>query len=330
MTIRKRHAPTVARRRTYSHLAALRKIPDDYDVATTKLLYYPGRGFAVNATASDWYARHQAGSCLASVDWEGFVDPRRTTYSKYVALERAREAQADGIVQALLLPGYDERLPAQWQGVLRQLIGPLRFPLHGLSMVASYIGSMAPAGRVVIAALFQSADEMRRIQRLTQRLAQLSRLDPRFVEEAKPTWQNAPEWQPLRAVVERLLVAYDWAEAFVALNACVKPVVDRLVTDGIGAEALASGDPLLGALLRNLGEDAEWHRAYTRSFLEHAVAQNDGSRAVITRIVHQWMPRAMEAAVPLSFALGGSAKDVLGRVHDAARRDVAPFMESAP
>lgn len=330
MTVRKRHAPQVRGRRTYSHLEALRKVPDDYDIATSRLLYYVDRGFSVKATTSAWYAKYQRGACLTCPDWDAFADPRRTTYSKYVAQGRAREAQADGIVEALSQAGYDDRLPPEWMGILRRLLGPFRFPLHGFSMVASYIGSMAPSGRVVIASLFQSADEMRRIQRLTQRIVQLGRNDARFSDDAKASWQHAPEWQPLRATVEKLLVTYDWAEALVALNVCVKPIVDRVVADGIGGEALAAGDPLLGGLLRNLGEDSEWQRAYTRALLAHAIAGAPENRSVVLRLVNQWMPRAIGAAKPLAFALGKGASATLERVHAQAMSDVEAIVGRGP
>jgi hypothetical protein len=322
MTVRKRHAPSLPTRRTYSHLEALRKIPDDYDIATSRLLYYVDGGFSVKATASGWYEKYQRGACLSCPDWDAFVDPRRTTYSRYVALERAREAQADGLLQALSQTGYDERLPGRWIEILGRTLGPLRYPLHGLSMVASYVGSMAPAGRIVIAALFQSADEMRRIQRLTQRVVQLGRNDSRFSDDARASWQTAPEWQPLRALVEKLLVTYDWAEAFVALNVCVKPIVDRIVTDGMGGEALSSGDSLLGGLLRNLGEDAVWHRAYTRALLAHAIALEPENRAVVLRLVNDWMPRAVASVKPLAFALGDAAEAAIERARAEAALDV--------
>jgi toluene monooxygenase system protein E len=326
MTVRRRHAPTLSARRTYSHLEALRKVPDDYDIATSRLLYYVDRGFSVKATTSSWYERYQRGACLSCPDWDAFVDPRRTTYSKYVALQRAREAQADGLVHALSQTGYAQRLPEQWVQILGRTLGPLCYPIHGLSMVASYIGSMAPAGRIVIAALFQSADEMRRIQRLTQRVVLLKKDDPRFSEDARGAWQNAPEWQPLRALVERLLVTYDWAEAFVALNVCVKPLIDRVVTDGVGGEALSSGDALLGGLLQNLGEDAAWQRDYTRALLAHATLHAPENKAVVNRLVNDWLPRAAAAVAPLAFALGSDAPAVLERARAQTAKDAGAIV----
>jgi len=71
-------------------------------------------------------------------------------------------------------------------------------------MTAAYVGSMAPGGRIVVACLFQAADEMRRIQRLAYRMRQLQGTHPGFGSESKSAWD--PHWQPLRAVIEKLLV----------------------------------------------------------------------------------------------------------------------------
>jgi toluene monooxygenase system protein E len=325
------------KRRTYSHLEGQKKIPDEYDIATSRLLYYVERGFAVNATASRWYDVHQRGSALTSPDWESFADPRRTTYSRYVALQRDREARADGIVHAMEQPGYNELLSPAWSAVLLRLLGPLRYPLHGFQMAASYIGSMAPAGRVVITSLFQAADEMRRIQRVTQRMVQLSRTEPRFTTEAKSTWMSDAAWQKLRALVERVLVTYDWGEALVALNTCVKPVVDRMVNDSVADAALRAGDALLASLLRNLNEDSLWQRDWTRSLLLQAVQTEPKNRDMIARVTGEWLPRVTEAVAPLAFALGDGtkdgtkdgAKDALRDVERLARDDIAALLSGA-
>ena len=87
--------------RTYWHLEGLGRVPSAYDIASSRLLYYPAQGFAVDTPVSAWYARHQAGS-LRLADWETFRDPRETTYSTYTALQAGarpmRPALAPGAI----------------------------------------------------------------------------------------------------------------------------------------------------------------------------------------------------------------------------------------
>src|SRR5204863_1759615 len=61
--------------RTYSHLEGQRRIPSEYEIVTTNLLYYPARGFEVEVPVRAWYDRHQRGGGLACSDWERFRDP---------------------------------------------------------------------------------------------------------------------------------------------------------------------------------------------------------------------------------------------------------------
>ncbi len=286
--------------KTYSHLARYHKIPSDYDVATSDLLYYVRRGgFEVEVPLAEWYRRHQQGSPLRCEDWEAFRDPRETTYAKYTALQSAQESHLD----RLLATADDRELSPGWQERLGRLFAPQRYPLHGFQMVASYIGQMAPSGRITIVAALQAADEVRRLQRVAYRMAQLRRIFPEFGADSRALWEKDSSWQPLRQAIERLLVTYDWAEALVALNLCLKPVVDRLFVTDLGRMARGRGDFLLAQMLAAFEEDCAWHRAWTAALLDLAGDSVPENRAVIDAWVARWRPIAEAAVEPLAAAL---------------------------
>jgi toluene monooxygenase system protein E len=138
-------------------------------------------------------------------------------------IPRDKEIFVDGILEEIEMTGYDGQLSPSWLHVLSR-----RYPGHGLQMLASYIGQMAPSGRTVITAALQAADEMRRVQRLSYRPRQLQHLYPDFATDSKERWQTDPLWQPLRMAIGKLLTSYDWAESFVGLNLVLKPLVDEL------------------------------------------------------------------------------------------------------
>jgi hypothetical protein len=286
--------------KTYSRLAHDRRMPSEYQLVTTDLLYYPSRGFEVSTPLADWYAKHQAGSPLVAADWERFADPRQTTYAKYTELAQAREAYVDGILQSIEDTAYDASLDAGWRASLDAALSPLRFPLHGFQMIAAYIGQMAPSGRITVAAAFQAADEIRRIQRIAYRMAQLRLVDPNFGESARDVWQRDPAWQPLRESVERCLIAYDWGEALVALNLCIKPVIDELFMVGLARAAKKHGDFQLGQIFASLDEDCRWHREWTVALLETAIGGNDANRKVVEGWSRKWRPEALRAAQALA------------------------------
>jgi len=154
-----------AQKRTYWHLSDLGRKPTDYDIATSRLHYWTARGFEVKVPVSEWYERYQRGSELRCRDWEEWGDPRQTTYTTYTTMQRTREAFVNGLLDSIS-DDYDRGLSPQWVALLNRVLAPLRYPGHGLQMVAAYVGNMAPTARITIAATFQAADEMRRVQRL--------------------------------------------------------------------------------------------------------------------------------------------------------------------
>ncbi len=168
----------------------------------------------------------------------------------------------------------------------------LRYSVHGLQMTAAYVGCMAPGGRIVVACLFQAADEMRRIQRLAYRMRQLQETHPGFGSESKSAWERNPHWQPLREVIEKLLVTYDWGEAFVALNLVLKPSFDQVFMLDYGDRAHARGEEVLHKILRSLYEDCAWHRDWSRAFVHMLVESEPENRRVIERWVDAWGPLA--------------------------------------
>lgn len=284
--------------KTYAHLEGERRLPKEYEIVTSRLLYAPERGLEVNTPLKAWYEIHQRGSLLNGCDWERFSDPRETTYAKYTSLALNAETYLDGVLEEIQTSGYDRKLSPAWRGTLGRVLGPLRYPLHGFQMIAAYVGQMAPSGRVTVASLFQAADEMRRIQRIAYRMTLLEEVDPGFGRESKAIWMKDAAWQPLREAVERCLVAYDWGESLIALNLCIKPLVDELFMTYVPREADEEGDHLLGQLFSSLDQDCRWHRAWTVALLRTAVEQNADNRAVIGRWVSHWGDLARRAVAP--------------------------------
>jgi len=288
----------MAQKKTYWHLSDLGRKPTDYDIATSRLHYWTARGFEVKVPVSEWYERYQRGSELRCRDWEEWGDPRQTTYTAYTTMQRTREAFVNGLLDSIS-DEYDRGLSPEWLTLLNRVLAPLRYPGHGLQMVAAYIGSMAPSARITIAATFQAADEMRRVQRLAYRMRQLQVTHPEFGRTALRTWQDDPIWQPLREVIEALLVTWDWGEALVALQFVLKPAFDELFMTHFGRLARAAGDDVLDRMFFSLNEDCAWHRAWSESLLLTAIRDTPESAPAVEHWIENWAPRVSRAVSAL-------------------------------
>jgi toluene monooxygenase system protein E len=304
--------------KTYSRLHAeqARRIPSTYEIVSTDLLWSGTHGFAVRTPIADWYAHHRAGSALQLPDPDAFADPAGTTYRAWV--ERQREAAAfdDALFRRA---STDADLSATWLETLRVGFAPLRYPCHAFAMLAAYVGSMAPSGRIAIAAAFQAGNATRRVHAFARRLALVRRTSPQLGDDARSIWETHPAWQPLRRVLERALVTWDWGEAFAASSLALAPSFDALVLVELAATARAHGDALLAELLASLHEDAVWERQWARALTAHAIERREENREVLQRWVDAWRPAADEAAAALASVLGVTP-GARGAEHDAFLR----------
>jgi toluene monooxygenase system protein E len=249
----------------------------------------------------DWYYRYREGSAL-SADWEQFSDPRATTYRGYTELQDRKEDMVDGLLREEDNHAGVPALAGEWLHFLDLWYAPLRYPVHALQMLAAYIGQMAPTSRITNCAAFQSADEMRRVQRIAYRSAQLaSREGAHSAEEHRRQWEQASEFQPLRELAETALIVYDWAESFVVTNLVIKPLIDRLINQEIaGVLAASNHDTILQSVHFSLDEDAAWHRDWTNALLKVALKDSPENAELVASWILAWRPRAENAVSGLA------------------------------
>jgi toluene monooxygenase system protein E len=310
--------------KTYTHLARERRMPSEYELLSSKLLYGdPSRKLEVSVPLERFTRTHRARALAMCSDWERFDDPRKTTYARYVEQQQKQECYVSGLTDAMDAPVYTERLAPTHLERMRYLVA-LRFPLHALQMVASYLGHLAPSGKVVIAFALQAADEMRRVQRIAYRMAQLREVHPAFGDDARALWQEDPKLQPLRKLVERLLVTYDFVEAFVALNVVTKPLVDALVLTELADTCEASRDPMMAEVLRALAQDAAWHRTCTHVLVQVLLDSAPENRELLGLLATPFEAPAREAATSLAEVLLGVSADEAARI--VARHTRAPLL----
>jgi hypothetical protein len=325
--------------RTYSGLHTGRRVPTEYEVVSTDLHYdYPLRfELADGEPVVRWYEQHREGSPLYVSTWDAFSDPRRTTYRAYTNLQDGQEQVVDALFDEIDETGYDENLTDGWVSFLENNYFPLRFPLHGLEMIAAYVGQMAPSSRLTNCATFQAGDELRALQRIAYRTVQMeSHRQGHDAREHRITWEEAPHYQPLRQLIERALVCYDWAEALVVLNVVIKPRLDRWINHELaGHLAYANADPILRSIHFSLGRDSEWHRQWTEVAIRTAVADNPTNRELIGRWISDWQPIADASLDSLARSAAHAPtpldpRQILGRILQRVDRDVKATLGSEP
>jgi toluene monooxygenase system protein E len=293
---------------TWSLLGDVKRKPTEYEVVSTKFLNHfrhtPAPfDISPEAPINQWYLTYREGSPFQVDDWESFRDPNRMTYRKYVSDQHERETYLDILIDRHEAADSQRDLSEEWVGAVRDLVIPLRFPLHALQIATVYLAQMAPSSLIVNAASFQAADEMRRIQRIAYWTKTLSLAHGEALaatETARAPWESATAWQPLRRSLEELLAVRDWGETFAALNLVVKPALDTLINTCLAQLATRNSDEFLAALLTEFGHDCGRSRDWSVALANYAVERRPELGKTLDSWISRWQPGATEAVTALS------------------------------
>jgi toluene monooxygenase system protein E len=262
--------------RTWSHLVGQRRRPSEYEIVSTGLLWH-ARGeevpFEVEGARfmNDWVVRYRDNSTITHEDWDSFRDPDELVYRTYNILQDGQESYVDGLLDQYDREGHDESLPGAWLDVLEALYTPGRYLIHTSQMASAYLVHMAPASTIGNCAAFQTADALRWVSRIAYRTASLAKAHPdrSFGESERAAWENAPAWQGYRELMERTLVTYDWAEAFVALNLVALPAISEGFHRAMAQSARRNDDTLLALMAEAALRDADRSRRWTQALVDH-------------------------------------------------------------
>jgi toluene monooxygenase system protein E len=311
--------------KTWSHLASRRRKPSEYEIVSTNLHFStdnPDAPFELdpNMAMAQWFKQHRNASPLKHPDWNAFRDPDEIVYRTYNMLQDGQETYVQGLLEQFSARGHDAMLEGTWVGSLARLYAPARYLFHALQMGSAYLAQMAPASTISNCATYQTADSLRWLTHTAYRTKELSKTfaDIGLGEREREYWEEDKAWQGWRRAVETALVAWDWAESFVALNLVIRPAVEETVLRGLGEAARHNGDTLLGLLTDAQLLDAQRHRRWASALVQMALEQ-PGNREVLCAWLAKWEPVADQAIAAYAAAVT-DLPDLGERATHAARQ----------
>jgi hypothetical protein len=312
--------------KTWTSFEAERRLPSPYEIVTHGLVHTkgPAAPLAINpeSRGNVWLREHRDAIRLAVPDWDGFRDPDALTYTTYVAQQDDQEVYVEGLLEQFDRERHDERLPEEALLLLAKALAPSRYLGHGLQMLSAYIQQLAPGSYIEHCAVFQTADQLRRVQINAYRTTQLARTHPDlgFGTGDRTVWETAEDWQPIRRAVELALIEYDWDSALVVTNLVVKPVADILLLELLAAQATQTGARLDGLLLENLALDAERARRWTGALLDFLFAAEPANRGEVQKLLDGFRPLGREmiaaGAALLTTPSGAPPDEIVVTVQD--------------
>ncbi|MDI1246031.1 MAG: aromatic/alkene monooxygenase hydroxylase subunit beta [Rhodoferax sp.] len=311
--------------KTWSHLAARRRKPSEYEIVSANLHYNNRNAIAPyeldpELAMNQWCKKNTFGSPLKHDDWNAFRDPEEVVYRSYNMMQDGQENYVSGLFDQFNSREHDKSLDPRWAGTLARLYTPARYLFHTLQMASAYAGQVAPASTITNCNYFQMADSFRWLSHTAYRTKELSLAFPEkgFAADERHYWETDKAWQGFRELMEKVLATWDWAEAFVALNLVAKPAIEEAVLRKLGESARHNGDMLLALVNDAQLIDAARHRRWATALAKMAL-EKPGNAEVLKNWIAKWEPLADQAIE----AYCGALADVSNAAHSAkqATRD---------
>lgn len=304
----------VRRAKTWSSFGALGRKPNEYEIVTHAMNHTVGATpleMGPDVHGNRWLLKHRDGIALKAAGLDGFRDPDRMTYRRYTQAMDEQETYVDGLLQHYgEVQHSDRELSPAALDLLAIGLTPTRYLGHGLQMISAYVQQLAHSSYLANCAAFQTADQLRRVQRVAYRTRQLADAYPDrgFGTAERQCWEADGDWQAAREAIEKLMVAFDWDHAFVGLNLVIKPVADELFLKAFADLAREHGDELDALISENLYLDALRSRRWTAEACKALVGADSGNADILRQRVAHWRPHGEKMIASSSRLLARHAR----------------------
>jgi phenol hydroxylase P1 protein len=251
-------------------------------------------------------------SALRLADPYAFTDPRQFYYTPYVTNRAALHDTFGRTLTYLEDRGLLARLPRAWRDVLRSVVVPLRHYESGAQLVSVAGARFAYGTSLEQCCTFAAFDRIGNAQMLSRVGIALAAGMSDVLTTAKQQWLSADHLQPLRRLVEEIMVVEDWAEGILAVD-LVDSYLYPLVYRGLDERALLDGAGAYSLFAQHLStwyaDQRRWLDALTVAWRADPV-NGPANERHLARVDATWRPRAERAVDALSSAIDGSLNGV--------------------
>ncbi|WP_433273888.1 phenol 2-monooxygenase [Pseudonocardia xinjiangensis] len=251
-------------------------------------------------------------SALRLTDPYAYTDPRQFYYTPYVTNRAAMHDEFGKTLGYLEQRDLLAKLPAGWRSVLASVVVPLRHYESGAQLVTVAGARFAYGTSLEQCCTFAAFDRVGNAQMLSRVGIAMGSGGGDQLKIAKQEWLDGEHLQPLRRLVEEIMVVDDWAEGLLAVD-MVDSLVYPLVYGGLDEAALLSGAGAYSLFAQHLTgwfiDQRKWLDALVTAWATDP-EKGEGNRESLARIVTMWAPRAQDAVSALTAVIDDQLPDV--------------------
>ena len=236
-------------------------------------------------------------SALRLTDPYTFADPRQFYYTPYVTNRAALHDEVGKTVAYLESRDLLAKMPAGWQTVLGTVVLPLRHYESGAQLVSVAGARFAYGSSLSQCTSFAAFDRIGNAQILSRVGIALGSGTADRLALAKTEWLEGEHLQPLRRLIEEIMVTDDWAEGLLAIDEIDKRIYPAFYT-GLDEAALLGGAGAYSLFAQQLAtwfaDQRRWLDALIKTWRTDET-HGEANAAVLDRIERDWGARAQEA-----------------------------------
>ncbi|MBB2891950.1 phenol 2-monooxygenase [Flexivirga oryzae] len=267
-------------------------------------------------------------SAVRLTDPYSYRDPRQFYYTPYVT---NRAALHDAFLKSLAY--IDDRdlltkLPVGWASLLGTVLVPLRHYESGAQLISVTGARFAYGASIEQCLSYAAFDRIGSAQMISRIGISLGQGTDEDLIAGKEHWIGAEHLQPLRRMIEELLVEQDWVVSTIGLD-----LVDRLLYPllyrHLDEAAIGGGASAYGLLAQHF---ATWY-VDQRKWLDALIAEwiadpthGTANRKQLAAIVQTWLPHAIDAVTAVAdkteALVGSGALDFVTTTADSVRKEL--------
>jgi phenol hydroxylase P1 protein len=245
-------------------------------------------------------------TALRLADPYSFTDPRQYYYTPYVTNRAALHDEFGKTLTYLEDRDLLARLPDPWRAVLSSVVVPLRHYESGAQLVSVAGARFAYGTSIEQCCSYAAFDRIGNAQMLSRVGIAVGGGTADVLKTAKHEWLDGAHLQPLRRLVEEVMVVEDWAEGLLAIDA-IDRLLYPLLYQSLDEPALLGGAGAYSLFSQHLAswfaDQRKWLDALVKSWRTEPEHGSSNTQA-LDRIEATWAPRASEAVAALDTAIG--------------------------
>ncbi|HVE26875.1 MAG TPA: hypothetical protein VNC22_15800 [Sporichthya sp.] len=290
-------------RKTWVWLQGRKRPPGEYEELSTGVQWY---GDPVSRTdVGSW----RLDSTVIKADWDAFRDPNSMYYRNYIVGQDSAERSLDAVFAVAKEADFISGVHGTWRDDLLTLLGAMSHAEWGIAMAHQHVQRFSLSPTIACCSQLQVMDKLRAAER---NLEWFDLLYPDGENLTSGVWMDEPSIQPLRKLLEEILIVQDWSEVVVATNVALLGMLLPFQHEVYVKGGRAHGDFVTAALGAAYAKDGARHTSWGDAFVK--LTQTEESNATV---VSDWLDRYVPAAVAAveslaaGFPVGGIATEAV-------------------